>query len=198
MRVLIFDTETTGLWQFKRPFDHPSQPEIVQIAAKLVEDSTARVLGQVNYIVRPDNPCSEEAANVHGISQDIIDVAGVPRRTALSGFHHLLKLSERVVAHNYNFDSKVVARSYLLEDSQPALFNSIPYFCTMLESTPVLKLPGRYGKYKWPSLQEAYRMLVDPSGFDGAHDAMVDVDACLQVYLALRGMENGHNSKIPA
>jgi len=59
----------------------------------------------------------------------------------------------------------------------------------MKSSTDICRLPGKIpGKYKWPSLQEAYKMFIDPNGFDGAHDAMVDVNACLKVYLHLREM----------
>ena len=198
MRSLIFDTETTGLWDFKKPYDHPAQPEMVQVAAKLICDSTFRVLGQINYIVQPDKPCEEKAASIHGITSELIQEAGVPRRVALGSFHNLLKLSTRVVAHNFNFDSKILMRTYLLESTGYDLFTSKPSFCTMLETTPLLKLPGRYGKYKWPSLMEAYTSLVDPAGFDGAHDAMVDVNACAAVYRALQEMKNGDSTRVSA
>jgi hypothetical protein len=49
-----------------------------------------------------------------------------------------------------------------------------------------LKLPNSRGGYKWPTLDEAYRVLVDPSGFKDAHDAMADTRACRGVYYALR------------
>ena len=58
----------------------------------------------------------------------------------------------------------------------------------MLSSMPVLKLPGRYGNYKWPKLEEAYKFLVDPAGFEDAHDALVDVKACAAVLDALEEM----------
>lgn len=189
MRVLIYDTETTGLWKFKLPFDHVSQPEIVQLAAKLVNDEDGRVLGQINFIVRADSECAPEAAEIHGITQQLIEEAGVARRVAIASFHNLLKAADRTIAHNWDFDSKLIRRTYAAENSSFSLFDDTPGLCTMKLSTDVCRLPGKFpGKYKWPTLQEAYRLLVDPKGFDGAHDAMVDVDACLQVYLHLREM----------
>jgi DNA polymerase-3 subunit epsilon len=187
MRVLVFDTETTGLWKFKLPFDHEQQPEAVQLAAKLINDEDGRVLGQMNFLIKAGRPCEDAAAQVHGISQQLIEEAGVTRRVAMVAFHNLVKASEMTVAHNWDFDSKVVARGYALENSDFDYFLKLPSFCTMKVGTDVCRLPGKIaGKFKWPTLQEAYKLLVDPSGFDGAHDAMMDVDACLQVYLKLR------------
>lgn len=188
-RVLVFDTETTGLWKFKLPPDNPTQPEAVQIAAKLVNDVDGRILGQINFIIKAGSECEPQAAAIHGITNELVEQAGVARRVAIASFHNLLKAAEKTVAHNWDFDSKIIRRSYFLENSSSEIFDKMPGFCTMKSSTELCKLPGKFaGKYKWPSLQEAYKLLVDPAGFDGAHDAMVDVDACLQVYLHLREM----------
>ena len=50
-------------------------------------------------------------------------------------------------------------------------------------STDVLKLPGKYG-YKWPTLAEAYRHYTGQE-ISGAHDALVDTEACLVIFRAL-------------
>ena len=55
--------------------------------------------------------------------------------------------------------------------------------CTKESSTDVLKLPGKYG-YKWPTLAEAYRHYTGEE-IEGAHDALVDTEACLAVYRGL-------------
>ena len=64
-------------------------------------------------------------------------------------------------------------------------------FCTMLNTVEIVKIPGRKG-YKWPKLDEAYRILVDPDGFEGAHDALADVKACRKVFYNLK-KEDTHN-----
>ena len=57
----------------------------------------------------------------------------------------------------------------------------------MEATTDICKIPPPRGSgYKWPKLEEAYRILVDPVGFEGAHDAMVDVEACRKVFYALK------------
>lgn len=62
--------------------------------------------------------------------------------------------------------------------------------CTMMESTPILRLRAagrrRLGGFKWPKLAECvafYGLPVDPAGL---HDARQDVLATSLVYEALR------------
>jgi DNA polymerase III epsilon subunit-like protein len=52
----------------------------------------------------------------------------------------------------------------------------------MQHTTNVLKIPGRYGDFKWPKLEEAYKHYYGEI-FSGAHDALVDVRACRDVFL---------------
>jgi DNA polymerase III epsilon subunit-like protein len=67
-----------------------------------------------------------------------------------------------------------------------------PRFCTMKEAVDHCKLPNpkRPGTYKWPSLQEAYQILIDSKGFSGAHDAMADARATYELYRVLRRNSN--------
>lgn len=186
MRALIFDTETTGKVNWRAAVDDPTQPDIVQLAVQVVDTDNLSILNEINLIVQPGQPISPEAEKIHGISQSLIQAVGINRRKALSLFHDLMRAAEVVVAHNYAFDSFLIRRAYFMEEVSDREFAVKPHFCTMQASTNVLKLPGKFGKgYKWPTLQEAYRFLVDENGFEGAHNAMVDVEACLQVYMAL-------------
>jgi hypothetical protein len=64
----------------------------------------------------------------------------------------------------------------------------------MQSSTEILKLPGKWGKSKWPSLQESYSHFSVDDGkstiIEGSHDALVDTEACLAVFRGL--VEGGH------
>jgi hypothetical protein len=57
-------------------------------------------------------------------------------------------------------------------------------FCTMEKSTNLVKLPGKYGKYKWPKLVELYKFLFNEE-LTGAHDALVDILATRRCYYEL-------------
>lgn len=183
MAFLFFDTETTGLPLFSAPGDHPAQPDCVQIAGLLADEHN--VWGQFNFIVMSDKDSHEKALEAHGLTKEVIALFGVPRKTALNVFHHFLKKAEGIVAHNVDFDIKMTKIMYGQENV--IVPNLPPLFCTMKSSVEVCKIPKLKGSgYKWPNLQEAFRTLVDPKGFDGAHNAMVDVTACYEVWKKLR------------
>ena len=90
-----------------------------------------------------------------------------------------------------DFDIRIMANTYLRSGFPIDSLQVPKRICTMQASTDVLKLPGKFaGKHKWPTLDEAYRHLVDPAGFDGAHDALVDTKACAEVLWKLE--DAGH------
>jgi len=181
---LFFDTETTGLPIFDAPADHPAQPDCVQIAGLLADEHG--VYGQFNFMVQDGTKESHpKAIEAHGITPQLIAEHGVPRRVALNVFHQFAKKAEKIIAHNVDFDIKIAKIMYASENVQ--IPNFAPTFCTMKSSVQTCKVPKLKGSgYKWPNLQEAFRILVDPKGFDGAHNAMVDVMACYEVWKKLR------------
>lgn len=50
---LFFDTETTGLPNFKIPFNHESQPHICQLAA-ILTDQNGKIKSELNAIIKPE------------------------------------------------------------------------------------------------------------------------------------------------
>lgn len=186
MIQLIFDTETTGIADFKT-LDLTNQPHPVQLAMQLINGE--KLIHSANIIINPGVPVPEPAYKVHGISTEVCELYGLPLRAAAGLFINFLNRAERIVAHNIDFDliitEAMIHRSSLGYDLQK--YRQIPRVCTMHSTTALLKLPGKYG-YKWPTLDEAYRHLVDPNGFEGAHDAMADVIACKAVLFKLESM----------
>lgn len=186
---LFFDTETTGIYNFKAPHTDPSQPHIVQLAAMLL-DRTGDVRGSINFVVQPPIPIPEAASNVHGITDAVAKEYGVPLTEALNTFWILQERAELLVAHNVNFDRKVLRTAFHRAGfaNFREAFEKRPTFCTMEATTPILKLPGYRGRFKWPRLEEAYRHFFDEP-LEGAHDAMIDVGACKDVFFALKATE---------
>lgn len=52
--ILFYDTETTGLPDWKSPSGGETQPHIVQIGAILCNAETKEVVDTLNVIVQPD------------------------------------------------------------------------------------------------------------------------------------------------
>lgn len=193
MITLIFDTETTGMVDWRHPDDHARQPHIVQLAAALFDGR--ELVGQMSTIICPRGddgqviPVPEHVAAIHGIDAAKAERLGISRRTALRMFGQMSMVAERIVAHNISFDATVIAAEWARE-AQVALiagrWDELPRVCTMVLSTPVIKISGPRG-WKWPKLIEAHQYFTG-EGFDGAHDAMADVQACARV---LWGLEDG-------
>ena len=180
---LFFDTETTGKADFRAPASAAHQPRIVQLGALLTSDEGDEI-SSLNLIIRPRGfKIPTEASAIHGITDEVANAVGIDIQDALGIFSRFWTLAHCVVAHNKGFD-------LLMLDVESNHLRGEPWyeaqcdFCTMAAMTPVCKLPGNYGNFKWPKLQEAYKHAFGVE-FDGAHDAMADVRACAKVYFWL-------------
>jgi len=176
--TIVFDTETKGKADFKLPAIHESQPRLVQLGALLL-DEELQTVGELNLIIKPVGFQIPPAASaVHGITQEHAEKYGVSEHAALLLFREWCLMSERIVAHNIAFDVLVMGRAFFVHQLECP---SPEPFCTMKAAAPICKLPGFRGEYKWPSLQEAHKIIIG-SEFEGAHDAMADVRACARIY----------------
>lgn len=189
MLTLVFDTETTGLPSNHLPDDHCSQPGICQIGAILYRDR--KVVSEINLVVIPrlKDRCRllipEDATAIHGIDDELVEVAGIEPSAALRIFELLFEKCDRAIAFNSSFDTRLIEILATRSARPTREIAPKPVCCAMLTAAPVLAIPGKYGQFAWPKLQAAYKTLVNPEGFDGAHDAMADVRATAEVVWAL-------------
>lgn len=186
--ILFIDTETTGLPNKNLPVIDKSQPNIVQLAF-IFSDANGREMASFSGIITPywQGEVPERAAAVHGITRAIAEQWGIDAQYVIDIFYQYLDLSQCVVAHNLDFDIALIRRAfYVLHgtdlDNQ---FKVKLLHDTMELTTPICKMPGNYGKYKWPKLIEAYRFLFNED-FEGQHDALADVRACKRIYFELK------------
>lgn len=185
MNVLIFDTETTGMVQWKEPPEHPSQPDLVQLAMLLVDRDDWSIKSRVSLFVQLAEGVTidPEAEKTHGISAADCERFGVPPVVAVSLFNQLCMQADVIVAHNISFDETVMLTALHRLGGRPNRMEGKALVCTKEATTEILKLPGKYG-YKWPTLAEAYRHYTGLE-IENAHDALNDTLACLEVYRAL-------------
>lgn len=184
---LVFDTETTGLPRnWTAPVtDLNNWPRVVQLAWQFYDDRGI-LLGEANRIIRPDGfIIPGEAAMVHGISTEKAMKEGIDLKEALLEFADVLSVAKGLVAHNMNFDDKVVSAEFIRSGLPLELIQEINKICTMEGSTDYCKLPGGPRGYRFPKLTILHEMLFN-EGFDGAHDALNDVRACARCFFELR------------
>jgi len=192
---LVFDTETTGKIDYGVSPLHHVQPGLVQLGAILYDNR--KIVAEMNVITIPITEGADpfemvrisippEVTEIHGIDDAKVDRAGITTATALLMFMDLAENADRLIAYNAEFDLNIMKTALYRADRGSDLFDPDCLYCAMLSASNHLKIPGRRpGQWAWPKLQDAYKALVDPKGFDGAHDAMADVRAAAAVVWAL-------------
>lgn len=186
MKYLVFDTETTGMVQWKAPDIDPRQPKLVQFGGILfdTEDSEIAV---IKTLVQPLAPIEPKAEETHGISYEMAMDMGVSNNNLVELFYDLLDIADVAVAHNMAFDAKVMKHAAHNAKIDGDIFSGTELRCTKEATTKILRIPNPKirGQYKWPSLQECASYFFNEE-IDGAHDAMVDVRMCARVYQNLK------------
>lgn len=189
MKVIFFDTETTGLpksWKKDALIAPDNWPDLVSIAWWVYESRT--LVKKEYHVIRPDGwTISDGSFEKHGISQVVARMNGEPLADVLSLFREDLADVYRVIAHNMNFDKNVLFNAYkwrLIQD--PTQFwPTSAEFCSMETSTAELRIPSRFGRpgdlWKWPGLDELYTATFGRAAPADAHNADRDVDVLQQI-----------------
>ena len=189
---LFFDTETTGLPKRYNASieDLDNWPRIVQIAWLKYDDS-GNFLSEHEYIIKPNGfEIPESASRIHGITTKKALDLGVNLKPVLKEFSSEINKADKIIAHNISFDEKIVLSEFFRNNIKHNL-NITPKICTMQSSTNYCKIPGRYGKYKWPNLIELHNFLFN-CNFESAHNALADVQACAKCYFELKRLGQIH------
>jgi len=213
--IAFYDTETSGLPDFKVPSEAPHQPHIVDIAVILYDEEVDEVVDTFEAMVKPDGwEVGAEAAAINGITTAIALEQGTStEQQALWDALSLMDAADVRCGHNESFDQRImrialmrygfgdgVDWNALTSDQKRAeadKFKARNAICTMRLATPIMALPPtlamiKSGKGKWkknPNLQEAHQHFVG-EGFEGAHRAMTDAEACMRIYRAMK--RDGH------
>lgn len=196
--ILVFDTETTGLPDFKLAADHPSQPRICSIAAVLVEPAGATV-EELDTLIAPDGwMMPAEVTAIHGLTLEDCQTRGVPIKDALTRFDAMMDRAATVVGFGIEFDLKMLRGEYR-RAGMPDRYGEKPKRCLMRECTPLCKIPptnammssGRY-TFKTPKLIEAVDILLGEK-LEGAHQAINDVRATVRLLFHLMAKEGTTN-----
>ena len=182
---LIFDTETTGLPKnYNAPLeDLDNWPRLVQLAWQVHANDGSLIIAQ-NFIVKPEGfTIPFNATKVHGITTERANEEGHDLKEVLGTFSEDLKKAQAAIGHNVEFDLNIVGAEYLRCEVHNDL-GDIDSIDTKDESTDFVAIPGKGGRFKWPTLTELHTKLFGEA-FEDAHDAAYDVDATTKCFFGL-------------
>jgi DNA polymerase III subunit epsilon len=194
MRILVFDTETTGFPLWKDPSDHPAQPHLVELALGAYDEHGTELFAD-SWIAKPDGwRITPELTAIHNIANDHALEVGIPESVLAQHFAGMIDKADVVVAHNLPFDRRIM-RIALLRAGYPRTqieaYERVTGFDTCNRSTALVKAPPSekmlaYGM-RWsksPKLAECIEAFFGET-MEGAHDGLFDMRACARVFFHL-------------
>ena len=191
MKILFFDTETTGLppKYSNLSADYDSYPYLVQVAW-LVQDEHQYKLFEGNHIIRPVGyTIPSESVAIHKITNECAEKAGVSIKYVIKHLISDIQSADLIVGHNLDFDLDMIRANILklkVDLSKiDKIINEKNKLCTMKATTNFCNLPSAYGdKPKFPKLEELHKILFNEEMLN-AHDAWVDVAFTAKCYYEL-------------
>ncbi|MEM9928318.1 MAG: 3'-5' exonuclease [Bacteroidota bacterium] len=187
--LLFFDTETTGL---PKNWNAPSSairnwPRLVQLAWILTNED-GEIQESYSTIIRPEGfTIPRSASDIHRVTQARALAEGQPLTDVLSAFTTALAQANQLIAHNIDFDEKILGCEFYRSTGKDPLLR-VRKACTMKDDAIIAWAaipPKRYGTYKWPTLEQLHRKLFN-TGIPAAHDALVDVEATVRCWVGLK------------
>lgn len=189
MNILIFDTETTGLYTCEN--------QIAQLSYVVVDENYNIDIAKNFYFAVED--VEEGASEVTGLTKEILEELSEGKKFedyAEEIYQDFLK-SDVLVAHNLSFDLGFIKMEFeRLGYDADALVEGKERRCTMYRYTDILQIPHYYYGYKFPKLEEVVNYLgVSPVILEektmdifnvkdevGYHDSRYDVVSTMYIY----------------
>lgn len=207
MKLLIFDTETTGLPPKSKTLKNEELhlwPYIVQFSYIVYDTETHRIIKVKDTIIHIPIEMCQEVIDIHGITNEMAKASRHQVEDSLKEFYNDLLEVHRVIAHNFQFDWNMIQielmrliireKTHNEDDLSVSILKTIQetpspnIYCTMANSTAMcdLKMRSKFGKefVKFPKLSELHYHLfgVVPRNL---HNSLNDVVICLRCYYKL-------------
>lgn len=183
MKILVFDTETTGFID-KKNLSLDAQPHIIQFAWILwkLENGKYTELERKDVFIKAPIPIPYAASQVHHIYD--IDLKDAPNMGQnIDEIMQFINKADCLVGHNIEYDEDMI-KLELKRHEKLHMYHPNQIICTMKSSVDFCAIQWNGERFKYPKLWELYKKLFWEY-FIGAHNAMVDVEATLQCFLEL-------------
>lgn len=181
-KLLIFDTETTGLpreyldFRSHRAKYYWKNARMTELAWCLVDEQAA-ILSEGSYAKADGDDwilARKEFSESWGIDH------------VLGEFLDACTLADALVGHNVGgFDVNVVGYELKCAKMDHSRLVAKPWICTMQNSIDFCAIPRWDDDYKYPSLMELHQVCFGGRGFEDAHSAFADMVATKNCYFEL-------------
>ena len=209
MRILVFDTETTGLPKTKiiSPDTLKDWPHIVQFSFVIYDDTINKIVETKDYIIRvPDSvTIDNDSIKFHGITNEISKTKGTKIEVVMHDFFYYLNFVDKIVGHNVEFDINMVrvellriihlnlnnVREEAIRDHKfnlHYLTNVKNIHCTLQDSIELcaIKAVNKSGKeyMKYPKLEELHYKLFEMKP-NNLHNSLNDILVTLRCFIKM-------------
>jgi len=210
MRVLVFDTETTGLPKSKimNPDTLNLWPHIVQFSYVIYDTALNDIVESKDAIVKVKDGITipEDSIKIHGITNESSQKNGINIEFILNEFFYHLRNVDLLVGHNISFDINMIkvellrfiyeAKYNISENEAKAykfnlhfLTNYKNIYCTLNESINLcnIKAIDKFGKEytKFPKLLELHQKLFESTP-NNLHNSFNDILVTLRCFMKLK------------
>lgn len=127
MKIIYFDTETTGLDRF---YD-----QIIELAMVTVIDG--EIVEEYDKFIKFDGSLSPKISNLTGITDEMLKIEGVNEESVAKDLKERLSKDTLMIAHNCNFDLSFVY--YLLKRHYPDEADEIIENLNYIDTVTILK-----------------------------------------------------------
>lgn len=200
MKILVVDTETTGLPTSRNAsiYNTHDWPYVIQLSFILYDTDVGEIIDKFDSLIAI-NECVEispDAYNIHHISKNMCYEYGTDIKNALRSLNQQIAKCDIVVGHNISFDKQILIVEFIRNDIT-SNFPTKSMFCTMKRYKTLCNIkrqrlpkntddpnasPQEY--IKFPTLSELHNVLFmyNPKNL---HNSYVDILICLRCYMRI-------------
>lgn len=189
MKILIFDTETSGLPSNRNAsiYEIEKWPYILQLSYIVYDIDTHNLVTVENdYInIDPSIVIDPKSTKIHNITREHLD-SGILIKDALNKFNMYANQSNVMIAHNVSFDKRMLMVEGLRTNIKMNIHDT---YCTMKNGVDVCRIVkvSSTGEnyYKYPTLSELHYKLFQTTP-NNTHNALIDILICMKCYCKMR------------
>ena len=188
MKVMVFDTETSGLPKERNPsiYDTDKWPHVMQVSYIIYDTVVGDVTETYDAYIKLNpwvivDPVSE---GIHGITREIMDKKGISIQEALIHMRDALGKVDLCVGHNVSFDKRFM----IVEGVRNNIRMNFPLdYCTMKNGKELCKIEITFSNgtkgFMYPKLMELYdHLFPDIPAPQNLHNSLADTIVTLKCY----------------